>query len=164
MINKSLPAGTNRIYNQGAVHGPSTDILTDDPATSAANDPTVTPVVLPTAINLLYFRAIPSGNLQVELSWSTAAEVNNYGFMIKRAEVNDFAQATEVGFVPSAVPGGNGSGTTYQFRDTAPKLGQWVYWLVDVDNQGQQTPHAQTVTVNVLQESGFSIYIPVTRK
>jgi hypothetical protein len=157
MINLSIPAGTSRLINQGVIQGESTRTLTDDPGVAGGSDPTITPIVGPTAVSLLYFNAISVGNLKVQLNWATAAEVNNYGFKIKRAPVNDLQQAVQVGFVNSAMPGGNGSGTAYHYTDTVPQTGHWFYWLVDVDTQNMETPHNQPAIANVYP---YAIYLP----
>jgi uncharacterized repeat protein (TIGR01451 family)/fimbrial isopeptide formation D2 family protein len=163
-INPSLPAGTDHLRNQGAVDGQATHILTDDPQTVDPDDATLTPVMGPTAVTLLEFRAVPWGRQQVKLEWSTAVEVNNYGFILKRAAVDDYQQAAAVGFVPSAVPGGSGGGAAYQYIDTPPEAGEWVYWLVDLDMQGQQTPHSQTVTADTSPDPRCTLFMPFVIK
>ncbi len=159
-INNPLPAGTTEIKNQGSVHGQSTDILTDDPAAIGSVDSTLTPVLGPTATNLVHFGALTLGQMKVAIQWTTAAAVNNYGFRLKRADVNDYAQAIEVGFIPSAAA--SNATTSYQTVDTVPSSGQWFYWLVEVDNQGQEIRHSQTLATVVGQDAIF--YLPyVTR-
>ena len=50
-VNATAPSGANQISNQGSVTSSAPTVLTDDPDTVAANDPTLTPLVHPTAAN-----------------------------------------------------------------------------------------------------------------
>jgi hypothetical protein len=89
----------------------------------------------PLPIQLLTFsaRIIEGGGVLLE--WSTATEVNNYGFTLERkpAGAADFAQ----------IPGGfiAGSGTTnvthrYSYLDAAVASGSWSYRLKQMDADG----------------------------
>lgn len=114
----------------------------------------------PTAVELLYFRVDPLSDRQMSLKWATAVELDNFGFNLYRAPVNDRAQASVVHFEPAAAQGG-GSGATYSYVDTAPDDGTWWYWLADVDTQGREAFHAP---INALAHSGtsspFRLYLP----
>ncbi len=104
------------------------------------NSPTATTVLtnVPTAVTLLWFRAQPAGNQQVRLSWSTAVEVDNFGFRLYRAGTADRQQAQRIAFVPAQ---GRGSGATYVYTDTVATAGAWWYWLADVSTTGLETSH-----------------------
>ena len=76
-------------------------------------------------MELLYFVVSMDGQTVV-LNWATAEEVDNYGFNLYRAPVDDFAQAELIHFEPSAIQGGTGSGATYRYLDTLPVEGALV--------------------------------------
>jgi C1A family cysteine protease len=82
-------------------------------------------------VELTSFTAAQNGN-EVILSWSTATEVNNYGFEIQRSsEGNDFFT---IGFV-----GGNGSTTeqhNYNYADNSVNNGINYYRLKQLDYNG----------------------------
>ena len=72
-------------------------------------------------------------NAQASLQWSTASEVNNYGFDVERRD-GPAAVWTKVGFVA-------GSGTTieahsYSFEDAAVVSGRFAYRLKQIDLDG----------------------------
>jgi uncharacterized repeat protein (TIGR01451 family) len=116
-------------------------------------------IIAPTAVSLLYFRVTSVNASTVSLDWATAKEIDNYGFNLYRAPVNDFAQATLIHFEPSAITGGNGAGTTYHFTDTPP-AGQWWYWLTDVDTQGLETWH-EPETIVLVAANAHRLYLPL---
>jgi hypothetical protein len=107
---------------------------------------------------LLFFSAARVGQ-SVALDWATAQEVDNYGFNLYRAAVDDFAQATWIHFEPSSIAGGTGSGATYRYVDTSPGPGTWRYWLTDVDTHGAETGDAQSVTI--VMPLFFPVYLPM---
>ncbi len=112
----------------------------------------------PTAVELLSFTATQNGR-DVGLDWATAQEVDNYGFNLYRAAVDDFSQAVLIHFEPSSIAGGTGSGATYRYVDTPPGPGTWRYWLADVDTHGAETRHAQSV--GIVMPLFFPIYLPM---
>ncbi len=133
----------------------STPTITPGPSPTPTITPTATSTPPPTAVELLSFVASRHGQT-VALNWATAAEVDNYGFNLYRANVDNFAQAELIRFEPSAIQGGTGGGATYGTQDTPPGQGTWWYWLADVDTQGVQTLHTPSVAVR----SHFQIYLP----
>ena len=155
-IKNPLPAGTTTIHNQGTVTGQSSQVSTDDPRVAGAADPTDTPVLGPTAISLLQFRAQPMGGRRVEIRWTTAAEINNYGFWLRRAAVNDPSQAANVAFIPSAA---GGSGAVYRLLDTVPSGGRWYYWLYEVDMQGRQVRYSEVLAADI--PAGSIFFVPM---
>lgn len=112
----------------------------------------------PTAVELLSFSGTRSGH-SIALDWETAQEVDNYGFNLYRAAVDDFGQAVLIHFEPSSISGGTGSGATYRYVDTPPGPGTWRYWLADVDTHGAETRAAQSVPV--VMPLFFPIYLPM---
>ena len=115
------------------------------------------PNCAPTAVELLSFQATPLSGHQVDLTWTTAVEVDNFGFNLYRAAVNDLAHASLIHFEP-AVTQGSGTGATYSYIDTAPSIGKWWYWLADVDTRGHETVHAP---INVTAQFNTRLYLPV---
>ena len=68
----------------------------------------------------------------VKLIWTTATEMNNYGFQIERRKITDAWQS--IGFV-------EGKGTTtepqyYEFVDVSEKIGNYDYRLKQIDTDG----------------------------
>ena len=122
------------------------------------------PICTPTAVELLYFQAHPLSDQQVRLQWATALEVDNFGFNLYRANVNDLAVARAGGSIhfEPAVTQGSGSGATYAYVDTAPAAGQWWYWLSDVDTHGLETFHDTSVNISVQSRLilPYHVYLP----
>ncbi len=102
--------------------------------------------IIPTAVELLYFRAEDVSGRQVSLAWATAAEIDNFGFNLYRSATGDFASAQFVHFEPAM---GGRLGATYAFVDAPPSSGTWFYWLVDVDTAGREgTPVVASATLD----------------
>lgn len=85
--------------------------------------------VLP--VQLTSFTATVSG-LSAELQWSTASEVNNYGFDIERRAVGS-ATWCKVGFVAGA--GASTAARQYRYADQAP-AGRYAYRLKQINVDG----------------------------
>lgn len=93
-----------------------------------------TPGTTTLPVKLISFNASVTTN-NVVLNWSTAAEVNNYGFELERSADNKLFE--KIGFVK-----GNGTSNTvsnYQFVDNAPLAGTAHYRLKQIDLDGQFT-------------------------
>lgn len=83
-------------------------------------------------VRLLYFTAHSKGVGGIRLSWSTASEHNNEGFVIYRSV--DLSNWKDVGFVEGAV---NSTSTIkYELTDSQPIVGVNYYRLVEVDLDG----------------------------
>ncbi|MGB3906030.1 MAG: hypothetical protein WBB22_14035, partial [Anaerolineae bacterium] len=91
----------------------------------------------PTAVELLYFHVDRPVGGKVNLSWATAAEIDNLGFYVYRSSSMSVDEAERIHFEPAA--GGSG-GHTYAFTDT-PGSGSWWYFLSDIDTYGMETFH-----------------------
>jgi uncharacterized repeat protein (TIGR01451 family) len=114
---------------------------------------------MPTAIELLYFRASQRGQA-VRLSWETASEVDSYGFRLLRSHTGALAQAIEMAFVPAQ---GNAGGARYSLVDRDVVAGQtYTYWLVDVDVHGVETVHTpRAVTLTAPAGRGsLTLFLP----
>jgi N-acetylneuraminic acid mutarotase len=114
----------NKIY----VISGSADWLTGDGSVweyDPSQDPTETPV------ELTSFTASSNGK-NVTLNWSTASEINNYGFEVQRCKNEN--KFFTIGFV-------NGKGTTtqnqnYTFIDNSLNSGKYCYRLKQIDYDG----------------------------
>ena len=146
------------------VNQTGTPTVTPTATVNQTNTPTVTPTAPtptnappPTAVELLYFMVTWNGQT-VLLNWATAEEIDNYGFNLYRAPVDDFSLAQLIHFEPSAIQGGTGSGATYRYLDMPPVQGTWWYWLADIDTQGIQTVYNPSVAIAVQFQT--QIYLP----
>ena len=70
----------------------------------------------------------------VTLKWSTATEVNNYGFNVERRAVNSAISWTKIGFV--AGHGTSNSTISYSYADAGLASGRYAYRLKQIDNGG----------------------------
>jgi hypothetical protein len=68
----------------------------------------------------------------VELHWTTASEVNNYGFEVERRAIN--SAFTKVGFVAGS--GSSASPRSYFFEDQDLASGQYSYRIKQVNHDG----------------------------
>jgi hypothetical protein len=120
-INVATKAGTVSAYSQ--MTGPDCDNETTDDTT---------------AIALKSFTTEAQGNTVV-INWETAAEIDNAGFNIYRAnalngqyeKVNDLMIGAQ----------GDLTGAVYSFEDTPPADGVYFYVLEDVDTFGLATSY-----------------------
>jgi hypothetical protein len=80
------------------------------------------------------------------LNWSTATEINNFGFGVERkAESSDWET---IGFVKGS--GNCNSPKTYSFCDLTPRTGKILYRLKQIDNNGSyKFYYANEIEVNV---------------
>jgi hypothetical protein len=154
----ATPTGTLSPTATATSTGTPTSTATATPIGTPAPTSTVTNTPPPSAVELLYFVVSRKGPTVV-LNWATAEEVDNYGFNLYRAPVDDFSQAELIHFEPSAIQGGTGSGATYVYLDTPPAHGTWWYWLADIDTHGIQTRYNPSVAIAV--QLRFQIYLPL---
>jgi hypothetical protein len=70
----------------------------------------------------------------VTLKWSTATEVNNYGFNVERRAVNSENSWVKIGFV--AGHGTSNSTISYSYTDAGLTSGRYAYRLKQIDNGG----------------------------
>ena len=111
----------------------------------------------PLPVELTSFTAVTKGR-GVELVWSTATEVNNYGFEIERMELNhqsigSLNQWTKIGFV-------EGNGTTnapksYTFVDGSAS-GTVAYRLKQIDRDGS-FEYSNQVEVTIAAPKEFAL-------
>jgi len=86
---------------------------------------------------------------KVELKWSTASEVQNYGFEIEKSKdskIERFKEWKKIGFVKGA--GNSNSPKEYSFVDQTTLYGNYSYRLKQIDLDGSfEYSDAVTVTV-----------------
>ena len=114
----------------------------------------------PTAVTLTSFEIDNIDENQVTLDWETGSEIDNFGFNLYRAPINDFNQAVKIHFEPSAILGGNGSGTAYSYTDMTSTNGIAYYWLEDVDTLGNKFLHNPVSTAG-LSHTIIKQYLPL---
>jgi len=123
----------------------------------------------PLPVELTSFTASANGN-QVTLLWTTATEVNNYGFEIERTPlIPPFGKGgtqggwEKIGFVAGS--GNSNSVKEYSFTDipnhssTRPVLGgiqSFQYRLKQIDNDGKFT-YSKEIEVGDLRPSAFDL-------
>ena len=100
----------------------------------------------PLPVELTSFTA-SANRLNTQLAWSTATEVDNYGFDIERRSVETAGAAwAKVGFVQGA--GTSNSPRHYTFADNASTSGRYAYRLKQIDTKGG-FKYSQTAEVEV---------------
>jgi hypothetical protein len=106
----------------------------------------------PTAVTLLYFRAVKAQGGEVVLNWATAAEIDNYGFNVYRAPHNNLSKANKIYFEPA---GGGTAGHAYSFTDSPSGSGPYWYWLSDLDTTGKETYHMPSIVWVIANHYNF---------
>ncbi|MCX7610022.1 MAG: T9SS type A sorting domain-containing protein [Ignavibacterium sp.] len=91
----------------------------------------------------------------VLLRWSTATELNNYGFEIQRTSDRTFSNWNPIAFI-------NGKGTTsepqsYSFRDENLSSGKYYYRLKQIDFDGS-FEYSHIVEAEILNPNEFILY------
>ena len=111
----------------------------------------------PTSISLVSFDAVATGGA-VDLHWMTGSEVNTLGFHLARSTTPNRNEATRV--TTTLIPSQGATGGSYHLTDmhAAAPLGQWSYWLEEVELNGQTTWYGP-VTVRM-----HTIYSPVVMR
>lgn len=105
-----------------------------------------------------FFASVSNGN--VLLNWSTATEVNNYGFEVQRAEWSNIsgekdASWSQLGFVTGT--GTSSEMTSYTFMDDNVQPGKYFYRLKQVDFNGAYE-YSNIIEVDVLPPGEFVLH------
>jgi Lamin Tail Domain/Secretion system C-terminal sorting domain len=111
----------------------------------------------PLPVELSTFTA-KANKLGIQLNWSTATEVNNYGFEIQRSVVSEQQSAeswVKVGFVKGN--GNSSSPKSYSFVDNNPLSGKVEYRLKQIDNDGQYK-YSNIVEVSFSNPLRFALF------
>ena len=101
-------------------------------------------------VELVSFTA-KSDQKSVILSWSTATEVNNYGFNVERSSTGTWQK---IGFVHGH--GNSNSQKNYSFADSSPLAGKIQYQLKQIDIDGKYK-YSNTVEVDIAAPVNFSL-------
>ncbi len=102
----------------------------------------------PLPVQLLSFTGREIQGRGVRLEWTTASEMNNYGFFIQRKRMQDSLFAE----LPNVFIAGHGTTSqpqSYSFFDSLVSSGNWQYRLRQVDMSGAEF-FSDAVTVGVL--------------
>jgi hypothetical protein len=129
---------------------PHSKAYTLDPSTWVSSEAAGTwtnPPDLPLPIELTSFTASVVRDNDVEVTWKTVSETNNYGFEVsrKRGEAGEW---TKVGFI-------DGHGTTlapqsYSYTDRSVSFGKYYYQIKQIDLDGKSEAYPEmAVTVGV---------------
>ncbi len=119
-------------------------------------------VGLPTAVDLLYFRATWSDRVVVA-EWATAWERDNWGFDLYRSLTPSFADAEWIHFEPGKGRG-EFDGEVYRYEDADAVDGQvYYYWLVDIDLDNRMAGIWKAGPVSATSKP-LHIYLPVISK
>jgi hypothetical protein len=106
-------------------------------------------VLDPMPVELVSFTALVHG-MNVKLHWSTASEVQNYGFEVERRSISDGPpEATKwknIGFLQGA--GTSNAPLEYSFSDLKLAPGRYVYRLKQLDQDGA-SQYSQSVEVEI---------------
>lgn len=99
----------------------------------------------PLPVELISFAA-SRVNGNILLLWSTATEVNNFGFEIERkilpsVSQNEQAEWKNIGFIPGS--GNSNSVKKYSFLDNPAGQGRYIYRLKQIDNDGKSEYSSQ---------------------
>jgi uncharacterized repeat protein (TIGR01451 family) len=134
--------------------------LTDIGPLPRLEDQAVVEVRQNVAIELLHFGAEPKAG-GVQVTWATLLEVDTFGFWLYRGTDAEFGNAEPVAFVPAK--GWGGFGATYQYLDAGLPSGQYYYWLVEVENGGQETSYGPVSAPSGWDEADlpYRIYLPI---
>lgn len=87
----------------------------------------------------------------VNLTWSTATEVNNYGFNVERSSTGAWQK---IGFVQGH--GNSNSPKNYSFTDSSPIAGKVLYRFKQLDIDGKYK-YSSIVEINIAAPANFSL-------
>jgi len=102
-------------------------------------------------VELTAFNANVNGK-NVELTWSTATELNNNGFEIERADIDKVFE--KIGFVPGF--GTSSESHFYSFVDGDINSGTYLYRLKQIDFSGKYE-YSKEINVEVIHPLEFTL-------
>ena len=142
-------ADTNITQNSGAIDGR----LLARNGFVTVNGTSVLPV------ELLAFTAT-ANRMNADLHWSTATEVNNYGFEIERRQTAQRVELStnwdKVGFVSGS--GTSNSPRDYSYTDNNLSPGRYAYRLKQVDNNGAFSYHGSVEVEVGIAPQKFALF------
>jgi len=124
-------------YNNGVYHGTGTFDISGNLINPSIQDIIDGGPCAPLPVELTAFSGKVIEN-NVELSWQTATEVNNYGFEIQRASASTTPiwEWKKIGFAPGH--GNSNSPKEYSLTDKNPNGGsKFIYRLKQIDSDGK---------------------------
>ncbi|GEM_PF-801040 len=129
------------VYNNGAT--------LDGRALAQAEVTFIGNTVLP--VEMVAFTAA-ANRLNADLQWSTATEVNSYGFEIERRQTENWEK---VGFVTGA--GTSNAPHDYTYSDNSLSPGRYVYRIKQIDNNGTFAYYGSAEVEVGITEKKFSL-------
>jgi hypothetical protein len=116
-----------------------------------------TPVITPDKllpVELVNFTALARGR-NIDLSWATKTETNNYGFEVQRSVSSQNPNWEKVGFI-------EGKGTTnapqsYKYSDVVKSAGTFTYRLKQTDRDGKFTYSPQVEAKAALTAADYKM-------
>lgn len=142
----TVTSGTS-VTNQAVISGSNIQALvSNDPKTPAAYDPTVTAIVgaLPvTIINVKAYTKITNGQHGVQVEWVTENEISMDKYEVERSASGQ--QFTKIGSVSAR---NNNLINTYHLFDAQPLQGDNFYRITSIERSGQ-VKYSQVVKVNI---------------
>jgi uncharacterized repeat protein (TIGR01451 family) len=167
----NLPSGyTFTQANQGSDDSndsdanPNTGLTSPITLTPGQNNPTLYAgivVIIPTAITLASFTAMPEGDT-IAVRWVTTAERNTWGFHLYRSDDGDRTHAVRV--TSDLILGqGRGQGATYSWTDTTVEAGvRYTYWLQEVEADSTTNEYGPATTTANSGTGGYRIFLPLS--
>jgi uncharacterized repeat protein (TIGR01451 family)/fimbrial isopeptide formation D2 family protein len=155
-----LPAGVTAVTNSASI---ADDGANGPDRTPADNSAAVTSTFTPTALRLVRLTAAREGD-GVTVRWTTAVEVNTFGFRLLRSNTGERAGAVEVTNALIPAEGNASSGASYSFVDmtTSPDTA-YSYWLVAVDEQGGSEEFGPVIT-SPRPARSYVVHLPLVRR
>jgi hypothetical protein len=86
-------------------------------------------------------------NDKIKLDWTTATEVNNYGFEVERASTGSAPDWEKIGFVQGH--GNSNSPKKYTFFDENPPAGNLQYRIKQIDVDGYSKYYVKIAEINL---------------
>lgn len=117
----------------------------------------------PTLVVLVSFTAEPCSapDTCIRVAWETAAEIDNAGFYVQRAEAEGGPYERVTGMIPAE--GGHALGWTYEVEDAnVIPLATYFYRLEDVDVRGVCTLHGPASAAAPLPEGAWRTARPAS--
>ncbi len=107
-----------------------------------------------TPVELTSFSAKAKNGI-VKLNWTTATEVNNYGFQVEREKAKGESEWENIGFVEGH--GNSNSPKEYSFTDENPPSGNLKYRLKQIDIDGN-FEYSEIVEIQTSAPSKFELF------
>jgi hypothetical protein len=117
----------------------------------------------PTAVTLVNFTANRTGAKSVVVRWTTASELNTWGFHLLRSATGDRAGAERI--TATLIPGkGRNGGASYEWLDATAAPGvTYSYWLEETELGGAVRIYGPATTAGTSATGAFRVYLPLAR-